>query len=174
MVINTKTIDELARYLPQTYDELKQITGFGTAKVKQYGEDFLSIINQYCEENNLHGNMELKPEKPKRKEKETTTVAKEKKPNTKDESFKLYQLGMSISQIAIERNMAISTIEGHLATFIETGKIDIDRFVTTEKQQLIKEAIEKNGIESFKTIIEYCKQQVSYGEVRMVAATIKK
>lgn len=174
MVINTKTIDELAMYLPQTYDELKQITGFGATKVKQYGEDFLSIINQYCEENNLHSNMELKPEKPKRKEKEIITVAKEKKPNTKDESFKLYQLGMSISQIAIERNMAISTIEGHLATFIEAGKIEVDKFVTTEKQQLIKEAIDKNGIESFKTIIEYCKQQVSYGEVRMVAAAIKK
>ena len=174
MVISSKAIDELALYLPQTYDELKQITGFGTAKVKQYGQDFLSIINQYCEENNFHSNMELKPEKAKRKEKERTTVAKEKKPNTKDESFKMYESGMTISQIAMERNMAISTIEGHLANFIETGKIDIDTFVTADKQQLIREAIDKNGIESFKTIVEYCKQQVSYGEVRMVAATIKK
>jgi ATP-dependent exoDNAse (exonuclease V) alpha subunit len=174
LVLNTKAIDDMAMYLPQTYDELKQIGGFGTAKVKQYGEIFLSIINQYCEENNLLSNMELLPPKAKKKEKEKIEkIIALKKPNTKDESYRLYQSGITISQIAMVRNMAISTIEGHLAYFIENGKLDVNNFVSEEKQTLIKNAMEQNGTEYFKTIVEVCKQQVTYGEVRMVAASLK-
>lgn len=171
MVANSKSLEELVKYLPQTFDELNQISGFGPGKTRQYGETFLTIINNYCEENNLHCNMEAVQVKKVRKEK---SVPVPDKINTKLISFTLYKEGKNISQIAIERNFSMATIEGHLAHYMGLGELDINEFIPKARQLLIKTSIEKNGIESFKTIVEDCKQQVSYGEISMVAACIKK
>ena len=64
-VASTATIDEMAEYLPQNLDELVKISGFGTAKAKQYGHQFLKIIVDYCSEHNLRSFIHNK--KPKRK-----------------------------------------------------------------------------------------------------------
>jgi len=46
IVAGSRTIDEMARYLPQTLTELRKISGFGDAKIEQYGQQFwrLSLI----------------------------------------------------------------------------------------------------------------------------------
>ncbi len=169
LVANSNSLDEMARYLPQTFDELNQITGFGKVKTQQFGEAFLSIINTYCEENNLHTNMAAMPVKERPKEK---TVAV--KTDTKMASFTLYKDGKTIAAIAAERNLAIGTIEGHLSYFVGIGEIDVDNLVAIEKQQSIKNAVEKYGYEVHKTIMENIPAGISYGEVKIVLATLKK
>ena len=169
MIANGNSIDEMARYLPQTFDELNKISGFGKVKAQQYGEAFLSIINAYCEENNLHTNMDTMPEKAKRKEK---TV--EVKTDTKTASFILFKAGKTKAEIAVERSLAIATIDGHLAYFVGIGEIDVDHLVPLEKQQAIKNAVAIHGHEVHKTIIENIPAGISYGEVRIVLASIKK
>ena len=170
MVANSKSLDEMVKFLPQTFEDLNQISGFGPGKTGQYGEAFLSIINNYCEENNLHSNMESVSVKKVRKVK---GIANADKPNTKLLSFTLYKKGKTISQIAQERVFSAATIEGHLAHYIGTGEVDVNELVTEAKQLLIKSSIKKNGAENFKAIAGDCKQQVSYGEIRMVAASLK-
>ena len=169
MVANSNSLDEMARYLPQTFEELNQITGFGKVKTQQFGEVFLSIINTYCEENNLHTNMEAMPVKTKRKEK---TV--EVKTDTKNASFGLYKEGKTVAEIATERNLAVPTIEGHLSYFVGIGEIDINSLVSAEKQLSIKDAVAKHGYEVHKTIMENIPAGISYGEVKIVLATLKK
>ena len=171
MVANSKSLEEMVKFLPQTFDELNKISGFGPGKTMQYGETFLSIINNYCEENNLHSNMENVPVKKARKVRGSSTA---EKPNTKLLSFTLYKDGKNISQIANERVLSMATIEGHLAHYIGTGEINVNDLVTEAKLLLIKISIEKNGAENYKAIADECKQQVSYGEIRMVAASLKK
>ena len=170
MVANSKSLEEMVKFLPQTFDELNQISGFGPGKTGQYGEAFLSIINNYCEENNLHSNMESVSVKKVRKVK---GIAIADKPNTKLLSFTLYKKGKTISQIAQERVFSVATIEGHLAHYIGTGEINVNELVTEPKQSLIKVSIKKIGAENFKAIADDCKHQVSYGEIRMVAASLK-
>ncbi|MBK7290975.1 MAG: HRDC domain-containing protein [Chitinophagaceae bacterium] len=50
IVAGTNTIDEMARYLPQSLSELKKVSGFGDVKIEQYGQQFLDVILQYTEE----------------------------------------------------------------------------------------------------------------------------
>ena len=71
MVANTVSLDEMARYLPQSFEEISMITKFGKAKTAQFGEAFLSVIQSFCEENNLSGNIQAMPGKTKRKGKST-------------------------------------------------------------------------------------------------------
>ncbi len=169
MVANSNGLDEMARYLPQTFNELNQISGFGKVKTQQFGQSFLSIINTYCEENNLHTNMIAIPVKVKRKQKSV-----EVKTDTKTTSFILFKEGKTIHQIAIKRNLTIGTIEGHLSYFVGIGEIDINDLVSAEKQNSIKDAVTKYGYEVHKTIMENITDGISYGEVKIVLATLKK
>ncbi len=152
------TLDEMALYLPQTFDELNRISGFGPVKTKQYGESFLSIIKNYCEEHNLVTNIEAKPSKGKRREKNI-----EIKTHTKMASFSLFKEGKTIEEIALERNMTASTIEGHLSYFVGIGELDIDAVISKDKQQLVKAAVETFGHVNNKTLKENLPEYISYG-----------
>jgi hypothetical protein len=169
MVANSNTLDEMARYLPQTFDELTIISGFGKVKTQQFGEVFLAIINSYCEENNLRTNIEAMPVKAKRKVK---TV--EAKTDTKTASFRLFKEGKTVAEIAAERNLVAGTIEGHLAYFVELGEIDVSELLSITKQNSINGAVSMHGTEGHKKIMENLPAGISYGEVKIMLASLKK
>jgi len=168
LVAGSSTLEEMALYLPQTLDELNQISGFGPAKTKQYGDAFISIIREYCELHNLHTNIEAKPIKIKRSKKSADI-----KTDTKTSSFLLYKEGKRIEEIALERNITAATVEGHLAYFVGLGEIDINTILSVEKQDLIKSSIEKFGLSSTKDIKENLPENITYGEIRIVTASLK-
>jgi hypothetical protein len=170
MVANRVTLTEIATYLPLNKKDLLQISGFGKAKVDKYGDDILEAVQNYCTKNNLESNMSSKQVNPKRERKGKSN---EIKTDTKTLSYNLFREGKSVAEIAKERNMAIVTIEGHLASFVGNGGIDINKLVPLEKQLLIKAAIKLHGIESYKTLKENLPEGISYGEIRMVVATEK-
>lgn len=132
LVAGSKTLVEMSDYLPLTEKDLLKINGFGPAKVEKYGEQFLNIIQKYCAENNLTSQMSEKADaKPEKKEK------KEKK--EKGESHRLtlsmFKEGKTIDQIAIERGLAVSTICTHLSSFISSGLLNIDKFISADKRE---------------------------------------
>jgi len=45
-ILNNKTLEELCRYKPQNRLELLQINGIGEAKLRQYGDEILTIIKE--------------------------------------------------------------------------------------------------------------------------------
>jgi len=165
MVAGSRTLDEMATYLPQTIDELEQISGFGKVKLEVYGKQFLEIIQVYCNESNLSS---LIAEKiPKRKRKENTAP----KVDTKAESFSLYKSGKTIGEIARERNLTAQTIEGHLSYYVQKGLIGIEELVSREKVVLIEPMVREfhNG-SSITPIKEKLGDNFSYGEIRLVIA----
>lgn len=166
-VANSKTLEEMTAYLPQTVEELEQISGFGKSKVETYGSEFLSIIQKYCAENNLPSNISAKSPKRKRKD------SKERKADTKTETFRLYKEGKTVSEIAKERNFTIQTIEGHLAHYVQQGIIKIDDLVSREKIVLIEPEAKNFSGGSMTTIKEKLGSNVSFGEIRLVLAWVE-
>lgn len=65
LVAGSKTIQEMADYLPLSEKELLLIHGFGKSKVEKYGKEFLDVITEYCLENNLSSRMYKKSMKSK-------------------------------------------------------------------------------------------------------------
>jgi ATP-dependent DNA helicase RecQ len=92
----------MARYLPQSLTELRKISGFGDAKVEKYGQEFLDLIINYSKEKGLGS---LIHEKSPKRERKATGNEKKIKVDTKAESFKLYRDGLSVDEIAKERNL---------------------------------------------------------------------
>jgi len=170
MVANSQTLDEMARYLPQSLEELKKISGMGEAKIRQYGQPFLDIILEYCHEHELSSHIQEKT--PKRERKQKTGVAK-KKGDSHAESFRLFKEGKTIADIAKERKFAISTIEGHLCRFISSGEINIEEVIGKEKAAMILEALKDYDGTTIGSAKAKLPPEISYGEIRMVAAGMK-
>ena len=170
MVANQASLQEICTYLPRSKKDLMQMSGFGKAKAEKYGDEILEVVDSFCERQGLETNMDAKNDNPKRERKPRSA---ESKTDTKTVSFELYKAGKDISSIAKERNLTISTIEGHLAYFVGSGEIDINALVTEVKQKLVKEAVGKHGSLSHKTLIDNLPKDISYGELRMVLASLK-
>ncbi len=168
LVCSTQSLEQMTAYLPQTLHDLGKISGFGKIKLKQFGNEFINIIQNYCELHNLESNSADLPEK-----KIKVPKTKTDKPDTKKLSFDLYKSGRTLVQVAAERNLALSTIEGHLAYYIETGELNIDDLLDAEKQSSIRDIIKQSGSESLQTIKEKL-PTISYGELRWVIASEKK
>jgi hypothetical protein len=170
MVANAATLNELATYLPQNLQELKKIAGFGEAKIKKYGLLFIDIIQRYSNERNLTSLIHEKPEQKEKKEKTTTT-----KPNTKEASYTLFKEGKTIAEIAAIRGFTVSTIETHLAHYIEAGFLEIEALVSADKIALIQPLLENHDATlGMATIKEKLGEAISYGEIKMVQAAMKR
>uniref|UniRef100_UPI002639D0A7 HRDC domain-containing protein n=1 Tax=uncultured Proteiniphilum sp. TaxID=497637 RepID=UPI002639D0A7 len=141
MVAGSKTLYEMAEYLPQNKKELLQITGFGPAKVEKYGQIFLAIIRDYCERHGLESCLpEKEVSKRKRKEKKEKKEKKQKG-DTRRLSLEMFRSGKTIEEIAEERNLAVSTIGTHLAKYVEKGELVITDFVPRERLRLAEEKL---------------------------------
>ncbi len=124
----------------------------------------------------------LKPEEkeivltPKEVKEKKTKEKQEKKEKgaTQKISFDLYKSGKSIEDIAIERGMAITTIEGHLSHFITTGELNVHSFVSDKKLQAILKVIIEIGTEQLSPVKQLMGDEYSYGEIRMAMAYHKK
>lgn len=171
LVVGGNTLDEMARYLPQSLPELRQISGFGDAKLVQYGQEFLDIILAYTREHDLGSLVHQKQTKRERKQGSAT---QRKKGDTYAETFRLFKEGKTIPGIAAERGYAVSTIEGHLIRFIKKGELDITSLLSREKISMIERALKESN-EGFATtpIKERLGDGVSYSEIRWVVAAMK-
>lgn len=139
LVAGSKTLYEMAEYLPQNEKELLQITGFGPAKVEKYGQIFLSVIRDYCEK---HGLESCLPEKGVSKKKEKKEKKEKKqKGDSRRLSLEMFRSGKTIEEIAEERNLAVSTISTHLAKYVETGELIVTDFIPRERLRRAEEKL---------------------------------
>lgn len=172
MVANNNTIIELCERLPSTPSELEQISGFGKAKVKTFGSQFLEIINAYRDEFGLEGNLFSKPTSGKKSGKKEKTSAP--KIDTKEASYILFKEGKSISEIATLRSMTPGTIESHLLPYIAKREINIFDLVDPDHIQQIEQAIEEIGHQKGLSILKSAlPEEISFNEIKMVLAHLQ-
>ncbi len=163
-ILADNSLIELATYLPLSFDDLKQISGFGDYKISKYGAGFLKIIKQYAEEHNLPSRISYKKPKEKKRDK----PAKPSVSNTQQATLALYRDGVSIPEIAAQRGLSVSTIEGHLAVFIANGELDIHKIIAKLKLEKIVSVIKSTG-QTFaaKPIKDLLGDDFTYGEIKM-------
>ena len=182
-IVADNSLTELAIYLPESFDELKHITGFGDYKISKYGAGFLQVIKQFMQEHNLPSRMDLKAPKRERREKKekfakTDKPAKADKPavnNTMQATYTMFKDGLGIAEIADQRKLSPATIENHLAHFVGTGELHISRFVSNSKLSEILSIIKSTGqVAAMKPIKDLLSDDYTYGEIRMAMEYYKR
>jgi len=90
------------------------------------------------------------------------------KGSTRRITLQLYKEGIPIPEIAARRSLTISTIEGHLASFIPTGEIDINELVPEHKLIPILTVIREIGETALGPMKSRLGDDYSYGEIKAV------
>jgi hypothetical protein len=170
MIANLQSLKDLVTYLPLTKKDLLKISGFGKAKTDKYGDEILDAIGTYCSSNNIPTNMEALPANPKKEGKSKT--ATQGRPDSKLVTLELFRSGKSLAAIAIERNFALQTIEGHLCHYIETGEVSVGDLLEEKVQLQIKEAMDENEGASLQQLKDLL-PSISYNQIRMMIASQK-
>lgn len=150
------------------------------SKVKGYLNKATEIYNTLLRllsriEHINYGNMELtedlsfsKVEIPE----EETTPKEKTKPQKGDShrlSLTLFNEGKTVKEIAAERNLSPTTVEGHLVSFILTGEIDIVQLVPDSKVQYLLPILK--GIDtktSLSDIKEKMPKECTYMDIRAI------
>lgn len=162
LIISTTAIQDMSQLLPTTLDQLKNISGFGPIKLRQYGNDFLNLINEFCAKYNMASTISDIPVIHREKEKTDKT-----KTHTRIKSFELFTQGKSVAEIAAERNLTTGTIESHLNDFINSGQLSITDLIEEKKLGQIMSAMNEHPTEKLSEIKERL-PECSFGELRWV------
>lgn len=181
VIFSDKTLIELSQVLPNDKEQLLSISGFGNVKTKRYGKEIISCINDYLEENNINVQSEsknnisdTKVEKVEETYSENKNHKKKLKSKTTIQTYSLYREGKSIIEISRERELAKSTIEGHISNLIELDLIELSVFVTAERKNIIEKAIKHVGGEALTPIKVELGDDFSFGEIKMVMANMNR
>jgi|WetSurMetagenome_2_1015567.scaffolds.fasta_scaffold05723_8 hypothetical protein len=164
MILPQKTMVTLANFIPQSLPALKLVKGMGKKKSEKFGEELLNIIISYCEKEKIEPPAESFAEK---------KIPKKIKEETKKISYDLFKEGRTISQIADDRKLSIITIEGHLAYYVGTGEIPINKFVSQEKTELIASHFEEKEELKMGPVKAALGEKVSWSDIKFVTNHIK-
>jgi len=173
-ILSDAALIEMATYLPQTLDELRLISGFGDVKLARYGREFLIPVKNYCSKNGLSSRMGQKGSKKVQKTRTNGSTNSNRSSNTAAESFHLYRSGKTVTEIAAQRSLATTTIEGHLSYYIYKGEMDVQEMVGEEKKLFIKDTVESYGAEKLAPLKEVLGEDYSYGEIKAVIAWMRR
>jgi len=158
MIIQTKTMAGLATVLPSTKNELSAVKGMGKNKIEKFGSEILSIISEFCRQNQITQSPIEIPQKSKKK----------KKGDSMELSFKMYKEGKTIPEIAAERSLASQTIQDHLTWYVGTGELSVYEFISQEKLTLIREYFIKADSKQLTPAKETLGQDVTFQELKFV------
>jgi hypothetical protein len=89
-------------------------------------------------------------------------------------SLQLFREGRTIAEIAEQRGLTVSTIEGHLATFIFSGEVDVKELVAAAKVEAILEVVRELGPAQLGPIRGRLGDAYSFAEIRAVVNHHKK
>ncbi|GIO26785.1 DNA helicase RecQ [Ornithinibacillus bavariensis] len=160
------TLKELSRYFPETKEDMLEIKGIGEKKYDQYGDIFLEVIRKWRGDH---------PEA-KRRIKITGNAPNASKPKRKEDegpshlvSYKLFQSGKSIKEIAAIREMTTITVESHLFKAFQDGyPIAWDIFFTDEEEAKVlttREVVEEPKLKPLK---EALPEDYDYTKIKAV------
>ncbi|HEY9296317.1 MAG TPA: RecQ family ATP-dependent DNA helicase, partial [Phormidium sp.] len=160
VIFHDSTLKLMAQVQPETLPAFGELSGVGSSKLSQYGSIFLKEIRAYRQEQGLSVDTE------------DGTIEKLSPSTTQLMSLQLFEQGLTVEEIAQQRNLKPTTVYGHLAELWEMGEpVDVDKLVSPERQKIIFDTMQELGaVEMLKPIYEYLQEEFSYGEIRVVRA----
>ena len=169
-IFSDRSLFEMTTYYPRSEKDFLSINGVGHFKCKQYGNQFLAAINEFCIQNNISSSLPQNNHQPK------TLNAKEPKTlnANAEETFKQFVQKKTLQEIAKDRSITVGTVLTHICQYIESGfckePLNLDWMIPQTRQQIINKAIDEVGMERLTPIKKHLPEEFSYDEIRLVIA----
>src|SRR5690625_1357128 len=168
VLFSDATLRDLCRYFPESMEDMLQIKGIGKKKYEQYGELFMHTIQKWRKEN-----LDVKP-KIQISSGHTIKPIKRKNTRTSDgpshlESYKMFQAGKTIKEIATMHNMTEQTIEKHLFKAFKDGHpLAWGIFFTESEEKKVLEVHKQLDSQRLKPLKEALPEEYSYRKITAV------
>ncbi|GKT09625.1 helix-turn-helix domain-containing protein [Desulforhabdus sp. TSK] len=165
-ILHQSVLMQIAATLPDSPAALMSIRGIGKRLCEKYGQELLALVSAYRQKHGISGPVRSTTAAPKPPATGGKTAAKD----TRQITYELFSKGLTVAQVARERGLAHSTIEGHLTCFVETGRLDVGKLIPEEKLKAIDQRLMEMKDKPLGEIKQSLGDSYSYGEIRLVQA----
>lgn len=150
-VFNDATLRDMVMIKPTTFERFLDVSGVGEYKANKYAHDFLAEIGGFQ----------------KNKKKASDTFKK---------TLELFSKGLSPKQIALDRDLQVTTIYSHLASLYVDGRLNsLEGLIEEESIHLVRAVLPKvEEKKKLKPFYEALNEQVPYHEIRLALAYLEK
>jgi hypothetical protein len=167
-ILHQRVLIQIAVTLPDNRVDLLKIRGIGKKTFEKYGKDILTIVGAYRKKYGI--DKVIIPDIKETPGTGTKAPTSTEVSDTKQITFNMFNKGLSIAEIAKERGLVESTIEGHLCLFVEQGTIDINKILSPDQQKEIESCLAGVTDNSLKTVRNKLEERYSYGEIKVMIA----
>jgi ATP-dependent DNA helicase RecQ len=156
VIMHDSTLDDLCLVEPQTLSQLRQVAGFGQKKIETFGEQILDALRRFREGARA-----------------SAVDAKMSKPA--EETLRLLNQGRTFEEIAQTRGRRVQAVISLIAAMIERGDAQFQpSWFATEKYAEIAAACRRLGTDRLKPIKEALSAEISYEEIKLIAAHLRR
>ena len=162
-IFGNKSLQQMAFHMPQNELEFSKISGVGDAKLRDFSERFLEVINEYVEATGQPAAVNRVPvSAPKKRVRGISMSIRE----TKD----LVAQGLSFEEVAEQRGISETTIRSHLERFIqEGGQVDLGHLMPPEDRRTkIAAAFKEMGEARLTPVREFLGEDYTWDELAVV------
>lgn len=179
MVFSNKNLLDIAVHRPASLKTLGQIEGITAARSSKFGQQMVDFVVSFCKDNQLH-------------EDSFETVQETQKVNltidprirnlktTAQETYKMCEIeDKSMSKVATERGLVVSTIFTHLTEAMQAGLyVNLNRMgVTKEIFETVAKVIcsppINNDVSKLTPIKQMCPDYIEFNHIKVVICALK-
>lgn len=147
VIFQDPSLEAMATSYPITMEELQNIPGVGAGKAKRYGDEFLKVIKEYVEENEI-----IRPE-----DLRVRTVAK--KSQLKISIIQAIDRKVDLDDLALSKGMDMDELLSEIESIVYSGtKININYFIDEvvdyDKEEEIYEYFKNAETDNIKQALE--------------------
>ncbi len=156
IIMHDTSLAELCRSKPGSLSELRRLPGFGERKTELYGQEILDALHRF-------------------RNGARATEAPTKASDPAGETLRLLEQGRTLEEIAQIRGRQLSSVISLVAGMVERGDVDFaPRWIQRDHQEKIEAACAQLGIERYKTLKETLPDHITYDEIKLVVAHLRR
>jgi ATP-dependent DNA helicase RecQ len=156
IVLHDTALDALCAAKPSTLQALRAVSGFGDKKVERYGQEILDALQRFHKGERASDGWHAAAAHPR------------------EDTLQLLEEGRTFEEIAQIRGRKVNTVVEMVAKLVEEGEIEFDaKWLSAERYAQIASAVHQFGKERLKPVKEELPEEITYGEIRLVAAHLR-
>jgi ATP-dependent DNA helicase RecQ len=156
VVLHDTALDALSAVKPTSLQALRTVSGFGDKKVERYGREILEALQRFNKGERASNDWHAAASQPR------------------EDTLQLLGEGRTFEEIAQIRGRKVSSVVDMVAKLMEDGEVKFEaKWLSAERYAQIAAAIQQFGKERLKPVKEALPEEITYGEIRLVAAHLR-
>jgi ATP-dependent DNA helicase RecQ len=173
-IFGDKTLRELASLRPSSLEAMRLIYGVGEAKLRDFGERFLTAIRTHCAKKGIAQDVRVARVQQQELLPRGEASAPTRLSPRQQELFVLFREKLVVEDVMHQTSLARGTVCDYLAGFIRLERpASLEPWVDEDTYKVVSAAIAEVGADKLKPIFVKLEEKVPYDVIRLVVAHVQ-